>query len=65
MLLTLPFQTGNFIAAAGRKNGDVGEIVKSLNDAGVLTMSTLVSCVPLVSNHFFFLVVVFLFTGTG
>ena len=35
--------------------GDVGEIVKSLNDAGVLTMSTLVSCVPCVSNHFFFL----------
>ena len=46
-------------------SGDVGEIVKSLNDAGLLAMSTLVSCVPRVSNDFSLLVVVCLFTGTG
>ena len=40
--------------------GDVFEIVTSLNDAGVLTMSTLVSCVPRFSNHDLLLVVVFL-----
>ena len=40
-------------------NGDVGEIVTSLNDAFVLTMSTLVSCVPRFSNHDLLLVVVF------
>ena len=43
----------------------VGEIVKSLDGAGVLTMPTLFSCVPLVLNHLFLLVVVFLSSGTG
>ena len=64
VLLLLPLQPCIFIALQGG-NGDVGEIAKSLNDAGVLTMSTLVSCVPRASNHFFLLVVVSLFTGTG
>ena len=38
-------------------NGDVGEIAKSLNGAGVLMMSTLVSCVQRFSIHDLLLVV--------
>ena len=49
VLLLLPLQPGNFNAAAGRKRRR-WDIVKSLNDAGVLTVPTLVSCVPPV-NH--------------
>ena len=48
-------------------NGDVAcnGFPKLSNVAGVLMMSTLVSCVPRASNDFFNPVVVFLFTGTG
>ena len=42
--------TRQFQCGCWAENGDVGDIVKSLNDAGVLTMPTRVSCVPPV-NH--------------
>ena len=57
--------TRQFHCGCWAETGDVGEMLKSLNDAAVHPMSTPDSCVPRVSNHSLLLVAVFLSVGTG
>ena len=54
------FLLSHDLSQVNRKDGP-----KLLIVAGVLMISTIVSCVPRVSNDFFHPVVVVLFTGTG